>query len=84
MKRVYLFILIALCAIMVKAQSTSRSFVVPVSEDGKATLSCFLPSAEKATGRAVVVCPGGAYWIVAMKVPTGQSISISRELPALC
>lgn len=50
MKRVYLFILIALCAIMVKAQSTSRSFVVPVSEDGKATLSCFLPSAEKATG----------------------------------
>ncbi len=67
MKRVYLFILIALCAIMVKAQSTSRSFVVPVSEDGKATLSCFLPSAEKATGRAVVVCPGGAYWIVAMQ-----------------
>ena len=67
MKRVYLFILIALCAIMVKAQSTSRSFVVPVSEDGKATLSCFLPSALKATGRAVVVCPGGAYWIVAMQ-----------------
>ena len=81
MKRLYLFILIALCSIMVKAQSTSRSFVVPVSEDGKATLSCFLPSAEKATGRAVVVCPvePTGLWLCSMKVPTGQSISISRE-----
>lgn len=50
------------------AQSTDRKFTVKVSEDGKASMICFLPAAEKATGRAVVICPGGAYWIVATEL----------------
>ena len=49
------------------AQSTARQFEVKVSNDGEATLTCFLPAADKATGRAVVVGPGGAYWALAMQ-----------------
>lgn len=67
MKRNILLFIIAFCALSVFAQSTDRTFVVPVSEDGLATLTCFIPSQQKATGRAVVVCPGGAYWTLAMK-----------------
>lgn len=67
MKRIGISIIVVLCALVANAQSTARTFVVPVSGDGKATLSAFLPSQDKATGRAVVICPGGAYWVVAMK-----------------
>ena len=35
--------------------------------DDKAELRVFLPDAERATGRAVVVCPGGAYSHLAME-----------------
>lgn len=55
-------------AVNLWAQSTDRKFTVKVSEDGKASMICFLPAAEKATGRAVVICPGGAYWIVATEL----------------
>ncbi len=67
MKRISIFIITALCTLLASAQSTERTFTVPVSNDGQATLSAFLPSSEKATGRAVVVCPGGAYWAVAIQ-----------------
>ena len=43
-----------------------RSFELKNSSDGESVLYCFLPSAEKATGRAVVCCPGGGYQHVCM------------------
>ena len=43
-----------------------RSFVISNSDDGQSTLSVFLPEAEKATGRAIVCCPGGGYGHVCM------------------
>ena len=35
-------------------------------ENDKAELTIYLPKAEKATGRAVVCCPGGGYQHLAM------------------
>ena len=67
MKRKSLVFTLILLAMSAMAQAAGRQFVIPVSADGKATLTCFLPSADKATGRAIVICPGGAYWIVAMQ-----------------
>lgn len=43
-----------------------RSFELKNSDDGGSVLYCFLPSADKATGRAVVCCPGGGYQHVCM------------------
>ncbi|PTL33047.1 xylanase [Prevotella sp. oral taxon 376] len=68
MKKTFLMILMAMLAMNLEAQSIGRKFTVTVSEDGKARMICFLPAAEKATGRAVVICPGGAYWIVATEL----------------
>lgn len=51
-----------------KAQTAAREFTVKVSDDGRATMICSLPDPQKATGRAVVICPGGAYWIVSTKL----------------
>lgn len=68
MKKTILMFLMAIFAMTSMAQSTARKFTVTVSDDGKANMICFLPAAEKATGRAVVVCPGGAYWIVATEL----------------
>lgn len=31
------------------------------------TITVYLPDKEKATGAAVVICPGGGYWILAIK-----------------
>ena len=31
------------------------------------TITVYLPEKEKATGAAVVICPGGGYWILAIK-----------------
>jgi len=42
----------------VQAQ-TSRSFVLPNSEDGQSEIHISLP--EKPSGRAIVCCPGGGY-----------------------
>lgn len=37
-----------------------------ISHTTEAVLYIYRPAAGKATGQAVVVCPGGGYWIVAM------------------
>ena len=39
----------------------AREFKVNITPDGEASLTVFLPSADVATGRAVVCCPGGGY-----------------------
>lgn len=38
---------------------TARTFTVNITPDGKANMVAYLP--EKATGRAIVCCPGGGY-----------------------
>lgn len=46
------------------ADTTSYGMLL-VHKISRPTLTIFLPPKEKATGTAVVICPGGGYWIVA-------------------
>jgi acetyl esterase/lipase len=39
--------------------------ILRISQISQPTLRIYLPPKEKATGAAVVICPGGGYWIVA-------------------
>ncbi len=43
-----------------------RDGITIVSKISKPTLSLFLPTKEKANGTAVVICPGGGYWVNAI------------------
>ena len=40
---------------------SAREFQVNITPDGEASLTVFLPSADIATGRAIVCLPGGGY-----------------------
>ena len=48
------------------AQSTVRKFEWKNSTDGQSVVYAYLPDASKATGRAIVDCPGGGYSHLAM------------------
>lgn len=61
-----LFIFAALCASWSQA-APHRQFKVNITPDGKANMIVCLPESDKATGRAVVVCPGGGYEGLAME-----------------
>ena len=61
-----LFIFAALCASWAQA-APHRQFKVNITPDGKANMIVCLPESDKATGRAVVVCPGGGYEGLAME-----------------
>ena len=39
--------------------------IMTISKISRPTLSIFLPPKDKATHTAVVICPGGGYWVVA-------------------
>ena len=39
--------------------------ILRISKVSFPTLSVYLPPKEKATGQAVIICPGGGYWILA-------------------
>lgn len=41
--------------------ASAREFQVKITPDGEASLTVFLPSADVATGRAIVCLPGGGY-----------------------
>lgn len=43
----------------------NKSGVLIISKVSKPTLSIYLPSKEKSTGAAVIICPGGGYWVLA-------------------
>ena len=60
------FIFAALCASCSQA-APHRQFKVNITPDGKANMIVCLPDSDKATGRAVVVCPGGGYEGLAME-----------------
>lgn len=39
--------------------------VLIISKVTRPTLTAYLPESDKATGQAVIICPGGGYWILA-------------------
>lgn len=43
----------------------NKDGILIISNVAEPTLTAFLPDKEKANGTAVVICPGGGYWIVA-------------------
>ena len=47
-------------------EKTETDGIVRISKISKPTLSVYLPSLEKSTGAAVIICPGGGYWINAI------------------
>ncbi len=46
-------------------KSEMSNGILIISKITRPTLTVFLPPKEKATGTAVVICPGGGYWITA-------------------
>ncbi len=48
------------------AQSTGRKMVVRNSADGESEMTVYLPVTAKATGKAVMCCPGGGYYGLAI------------------
>lgn len=63
MKKITLFLISVFVCVGLSAQRTLK---LKMSSDGLAELTVFLPSADKATGKAVVCCPGGGYSILCM------------------
>ncbi|MBD0366992.1 MAG: alpha/beta hydrolase [Flavisolibacter sp.] len=47
--------------------SYDRDSNLIISKISRPTLTIFLPPKEKRTGAAVVICPGGGYWVTASK-----------------
>lgn len=56
-KNLFLFVFFLLSSLTM----TARKFTVNITPDGLSTLTVFLPSIQKATGRIIVDCPGGGY-----------------------
>jgi acetyl esterase/lipase len=46
--------------------SEQQDGIIIVSKISKPTLTIFLPSKDKANGTAVIICPGGGYWVNAI------------------
>jgi acetyl esterase/lipase len=51
--------------------------ILRVSEISRPTLMVFLPPNEKANGTAVIICPGGGYWINAIQ---HEGIDVAKKL----
>jgi acetyl esterase/lipase len=51
--------------------------IMRVSEISRPTLMVFLPPNEKANGTAVIICPGGGYWINAIQ---HEGIDLAKKL----
>jgi acetyl esterase/lipase len=54
--------------------------IMRVSEITRPTLTVFLPPKEKASGAAVIICPGGGYWINAIN---HEGIDVAKKFNAL-
>ncbi|MCR5360608.1 MAG: alpha/beta hydrolase fold domain-containing protein [Bacteroidales bacterium] len=70
MKKIALFVTIALSVCSAVAQSTERKFVLKNSADGGSEITVYLPksdAAAAANGRAIVDCPGGGYTNLSMQ-----------------
>ena len=51
-----------------KRESSARSGTVIIGKVSRPTLTVFLPPKERATGAAVIICPGGGYWVLAENI----------------
>src|SRR3978361_1262829 len=51
----------------VKDEETTvhKDGIIMISKISRPTLTIFLPPKDKASGAAVVICPGGGYWVAA-------------------
>ncbi len=58
--------MLLVCILIGTVLHAQTSFEVINSEDGGSVLYSYLPAAEKATGRAVICCPGGGYGFLAI------------------
>ena len=78
--------LIFLCLLgLIVLTASAREFKVNITPDGEASLTIFLPSADVATGRAVVCCPGGGYSNLMMDYEgTDWAEYFNRKGIALC
>ena len=65
-KNLSIAIIALLCSLQIHS-SACRQFRRNISPDGKADILVCLPESGKATGRAVVICPGGGYEWLAME-----------------
>lgn len=59
--------LILFLAVMMSVGMSARSFKVNITPDGEANLTVFLPQPLQATGRMVIILPGGGYQNLAMQ-----------------
>ncbi len=48
-----------------KSEITNDTHILIISHVSRPTITVFLPPAKKATGTAVIICPGGGYSIIA-------------------
>ena len=63
MKQVFSLVTLALLALSVGVQAqTARKFTLPLTDDGKAEMVCFLP--QNPSGKAIVGVPGGGYSVL--------------------
>ncbi len=49
-------------------RDSGRSGTITIRNISRPTLTVFLPPKEKATGAAVIICPGGGYWVEAVNI----------------
>lgn len=48
-----------------ESSEINKDSILIISKVSRPTLTVYLPAAEKRTGAAVIICPGGGYWILA-------------------
>jgi acetyl esterase/lipase len=59
---------------------TTKEGVLLLSEVVEPTLTAFIPPKEKANGTAVIICPGGGYWVVAA---SHEGYDVAKEFAAV-
>jgi acetyl esterase/lipase len=58
-------------------ETTSNNGVLIISKISRPTLTAYLPIKERATGAAVVICPGGGY---AVEAAGHEGADVAKEL----
>ncbi|MEP7108876.1 MAG: alpha/beta hydrolase [Ferruginibacter sp.] len=61
-------------------KSELHNGIMIISKISRPTLTIFLPAKEKANGTAVVICPGGGYWVNAS---SHEGTDVAKEFTAM-
>lgn len=59
--------LLAFTAVLSAQAQTARRLTLPLSDDGKAEMTVYLPEHPRSSGMAIVDCPGGGYSHLSME-----------------